>query len=145
MTWAYLSVLNNLIQIIATILIGFYCAAFGIIPAALFVPQAVQAVFKILLPSLILNGVGIGIDFYADKNLWSFIVACELNRMRRKVVVHFFDSRSLLILIALYSSYTSSDGSYHRVLHSFMLELESEETYQRSRLCCCTMAIIHMD
>ena len=76
MTWAYLPVLNKLIQIIVTILIGFCSEAIGI-PAALFVPQAVQLVFKILLPSLIVKGVGIGIDFYAERNLWAFIVACK--------------------------------------------------------------------
>ena len=74
MSWAYLPVLNKLIQIIVTILIG------GIIPAALFVPQAVQLVFKILLPSLIVKGVGIGIDFYAQRNIWAFIVACECEK-----------------------------------------------------------------
>jgi hypothetical protein len=78
MTWAYLPVLNSLIQIIVTILIGYCSEAFGIIPAALFVPQAVNVVFKILLPCLIIKGVGTGIDFYAEKNVWTFIVACEL-------------------------------------------------------------------
>jgi len=77
MTWAYLPVLNKLIQIIVTILIGYCSEVFGIIPAALFVPQAVQLVFKILLPSLILKGVGIGIDFYTERNIWAFIVACK--------------------------------------------------------------------
>ena len=83
MTWVYLPVLNKLIQIIATILIGYCSEAFGIIQASLFVPQSVTVVFKILLPSLIIKGVGIGIDFYAEKNIWAFIVACELNRMRK--------------------------------------------------------------
>lgn len=76
MTWTYLPVLNELIQIIVTILIGFCSEAFGF-TTALFVPQAVQLVFKILLPSLIVKGVGIGIDFYAERNIWTFIVACK--------------------------------------------------------------------
>ena len=80
MSWAYLPVLNKLIQIIVTIFIGFCSDAFGIIPAALFVPQAVQLVFKLLLPSLIIKGVG-SIDFYADRNIWAFIVACKSERM----------------------------------------------------------------
>lgn len=77
MSWTYLPVLNKLVQIIVTILIGVGTEAFGIIPAALFVPQAVQLVFKILLPSLIVKGVGIGINFYAQRNIWAFIVACK--------------------------------------------------------------------
>ena len=81
MSWTYLPVLNKLVQIIVTILIGFGTEAFGIIPAALFVPQAVQLVFKILLPSLIVKGVGIGINFYdAQRNIWAFIVACECEK-----------------------------------------------------------------
>ena len=80
MSWTYLPVLNKLVQIIVTILIGFGSEAFCIIPAALFVPQAVQLVFKILLPSLIVKGVGIGIDFYAQRNIWAFIVACECEK-----------------------------------------------------------------
>lgn len=87
-SWTYLPVLNKLIQIIVTILIGFCSDAFGIIPAALFVPQAVHLVFKLLLPSLIIKGVGIGIDFYAERNIWAFIVACKWIEMTGIVVVH---------------------------------------------------------
>ena len=76
MTWEYLPLLNKLIQILATILIGWCFDAFG--ASADFVPQAVGVVFTILLPSLIIKGVGIGIDFYGEKNIWDIIVACEL-------------------------------------------------------------------
>jgi predicted permease len=93
MSWSYLPVLNSLIQICLTILIGYCSEAFGIVPAALFVPQAVNVVFKILLPCLIINGVGIGIDFYAEKNIWAFIVACEFyikQKEKNNLVVSLF-------------------------------------------------------
>ena len=80
MSWTYLPVLNKLVQIIVTILIGFGTEAFDIIPSTLFVPQAVQLVFKILLPSLIVKAVGVGIDFYAQRNIWAFIVACKCEK-----------------------------------------------------------------
>lgn len=75
MTWAYLPVLNKLLQFEATILLGYTSSALGFISAEKFVPQAVEVVFKILLPSLIIKGLGTIIDFYTDKNVWMFISA----------------------------------------------------------------------
>ena len=75
MTWAYLPVLNKLLQFEATTLLGYTSSAFGFITADKFVPQAVQLVFKILLPSLVIKGLGTVIDFYTDKNIWVFISA----------------------------------------------------------------------
>lgn len=77
MTWTYLPVLNKLIQISVTIIIGYCSNAFGIIKAEYFVPQTTQVTFSILLPCLITKGIGIGIDFYSERNIWQFIAACK--------------------------------------------------------------------
>lgn len=75
MTWAYLPVLNTLLQVFATIFIGGLCGVFGVLKPDEFVPQAVRFVFYIALPCLVTKGIGIGIDFYSEKNIWAYIVA----------------------------------------------------------------------
>lgn len=75
MTWAYLPVLNTLLQVFATIFIGGLCGVFGVLQPDEFVPQAVRFVFYIALPCLVTKGIGIGIDFYSEKNIWAYIVA----------------------------------------------------------------------
>lgn len=75
MTWVYLPVLNALIQILITIALGFVSDFFGIVSADRLVPEAVHLVFYVLLPSLIINGIGIQIDLYTESNVWAFIVA----------------------------------------------------------------------
>ena len=75
MTWAYLPVLNTLLQVLATIAIGALCGVLGVLKPDEFVPQAVRFVFYIALPCLVTKGIGVGIDFYSEKNIWSYIVA----------------------------------------------------------------------
>mmetsp|Transcript_3811 Transcript_3811/g.6601 ORF Transcript_3811/g.6601 Transcript_3811/m.6601 type:complete len:426 (-) Transcript_3811:24-1301(-) len=75
MTWAYLPVVNTLLQVLATIGIGGLCGVFGVFKPDEFVPQAVRFVFYVALPCLVTKGIGIGIDFYSEKNIWSYIVA----------------------------------------------------------------------
>ena len=103
MTWAYLPVLNTLLQVFVTIGkcfgyfddafippsafshcvtpschpagIGGLCGFFGVLKPDEFVPQAVRFVFYVALPCLVTKGIGIGIDFYAEENIWSYIVA----------------------------------------------------------------------
>ena len=75
MTWEYIPVLNALIQVLVTIALGFLVGWLGVLSHDEFVPQAVKFVFNICLPSLVLKGIGIGIDFYAETNIWSYIVA----------------------------------------------------------------------
>lgn len=75
MAWAYLPVLNTLLQVFATISIGGLCGVFGVLKPDEFVPQAVRFVFYIALPCLVTKGIGIGIDFCSEKNIWSYIVA----------------------------------------------------------------------
>ena len=75
MTWEYLPVLNKLLQILVTIAIGSGVGILGAISADEFVPRAVKFVFDIALPCLITKGIGMGIDFYSETNIWEFIVA----------------------------------------------------------------------
>ena len=75
MTWEYVPVLNALIQVLVTIGLGFLAGWIGVLSHDEFVPQAVKFVFHICLPSLVLKGIGIGVDFYAETNIWSYIVA----------------------------------------------------------------------
>lgn len=75
MTWAYLPVLNTLLQVSATIGIGGLCGVLGVLKPDEFVPQAVRFVFYIALPCLVTKGIGIGIDFYSEKNIWAFIAS----------------------------------------------------------------------
>ena len=75
MTWEYLPVLNSLLQVFATLFIGALVGALGIFKPDDFVPQAVRFVFYIALPCLVIKGIGIGIDFYSETNIWAYIVA----------------------------------------------------------------------
>jgi len=75
MTWEYLPVLNKLLQILITVAIGVGAGQAGVVDADQFVPLAVKFVFYVALPSLITKGIGVGIDFYAETNVWSFIFA----------------------------------------------------------------------
>jgi predicted permease len=75
-TWEeYLPVLNECIKILLTILIGIMMGYFKVLNAKTFLPQATTFVFYVALPLHILKGLGIGIDFYDDSFLWTFIAA----------------------------------------------------------------------
>lgn len=68
--WKYLSLLNECIKIILTVLIGTAASRFRVFDAKVFVPQAVKFVFRICLPLHIMRGIGIVVDFYDDRFSW---------------------------------------------------------------------------
>lgn len=74
MTWKYQPVLNACIQILVTTLLGAIMAACKVFDNA-FVRQAVQFVFYVALPCLVVSGLGIWIDFSSDLFIWDFIFA----------------------------------------------------------------------
>jgi hypothetical protein len=74
MTWKYQPVLNACIQIMLTTLFGAIMAACKVFDNA-FVRQAVQFVFYVALPCLVVSGLGIWIDFSSDLFIWNFILA----------------------------------------------------------------------
>ncbi|KAL7545945.1 hypothetical protein ACHAWF_009296 [Thalassiosira exigua] len=80
MVWKYPPVLNKLLQILTTIAIGTGTGGLGHFSDQ-FVTHAVKFVFFIALPSLIVKGIGIGVDFYSEKNIWTFIVAFLILRV----------------------------------------------------------------
>ena len=81
MTWAYLPVLNECITILLTIGIGFILQMLGVFDAPVFVSQLVKFVFQIALPLHIFKGIGIGVDFYSDSFLWTYIAAFLILRV----------------------------------------------------------------
>ena len=74
-SWDYLPVLNVCLKLLLTVGIGAAAGRFGTFDAEVFVPQAVRFVFDIALPLLVARGLGVGIDFYDDSFLWTFIAA----------------------------------------------------------------------
>jgi predicted permease len=74
-TWEYIPVLNECIQILLTIGIGMVAGYVRVLDTKTFLPQATKFVFHVALPLHILKGVGIGVNFYDDSFLWTFIAA----------------------------------------------------------------------
>jgi predicted permease len=74
-TWEYIPVLNECIQILLTIGIGMVAGYVRVLDTEAFLPQATKFVFHIGLPLHILKGIGIGVNFYDDSFLWTFIAA----------------------------------------------------------------------
>lgn len=87
MPWNYLPVLNAMIQILLTVGMGSIMGWAGIFEAQEFVTLTVRFVFYVALPCLVLNGIGIGVDFYSDKFLWSYIAAFLILRAIALVVI----------------------------------------------------------
>lgn len=73
MTWKYNEVLNESIRILLTIALGSLLGYWKVFQATTFIPQAVKFVFYLALPLLVVRGLGIGVDFYDDAFLWSYI------------------------------------------------------------------------
>jgi hypothetical protein len=71
--WKYIDLLNENIRILLTILLGIVLGYYKVFEATTFVPQAVKFVFHVALPMLVIQGLGIGTDFYSDSFLWSYI------------------------------------------------------------------------
>jgi predicted permease len=67
--------LNECIKILLTIGLGSLLGYLQMLQAQLFVPQATKFVFNIALPCLVVQGLGIGMDFYNDTLLWNFFGA----------------------------------------------------------------------
>jgi predicted permease len=84
--WEYLPVLNECIKILLTVAIGMVMGYFKIFEAGTFVPHASRFVFHVALPFLVIKGVGVGIDFYDDTFLWTFIGAFLILRMIALIV-----------------------------------------------------------
>jgi predicted permease len=84
--WEYLPVLNECIKILLTVAIGMVMGYFKIFEAGTFVPLASRFVFYVALPLLVIKGVGVGIDFYDDSFLWTFIGAFLILRVIALIV-----------------------------------------------------------
>jgi predicted permease len=67
-------------RLLLTTLFGVLLGFCKIFDANVFVSQSTTFVFYVALPSLVLNSLGIQIDFYSEKFLWDFIVAFLLLR-----------------------------------------------------------------
>ena len=87
MSWKYLPVLNAMIQILLTVAMGSISGWVGIFDAKEFVTVSVRFVFYIALPCLVINGIGIGVDFYSNAFLWSYIVAFLILRAIALVII----------------------------------------------------------
>lgn len=86
--WQYLDLLNECIKILAIIGAGM---AFSRLfreneEDSAFIRIAVHFVFHVSLPCLVLQGLGITIDFYADSYIWSFIGAFVVLRFIALIV-----------------------------------------------------------
>ncbi|KAG7368534.1 auxin efflux carrier [Nitzschia inconspicua] len=75
MTWKYTNVLNECIMVLLTIGLGIVASRLEVIEFQSFVPSATKFVFYIALPCLVIQGLGIGMDFYSDTLLWNFFGA----------------------------------------------------------------------
>lgn len=80
MTWKYLGVLNECIKILLTIGFGILASWLQVFESEAFVSVTTKFVFQIALPCLVVQGLGIGIDFYSDALLWNYIGAYLLLR-----------------------------------------------------------------
>lgn len=84
--WDYLPVLNECIKILLTVVAGGLMGHLRVFDAKTFVPQATKFVFYVALPMLVIKGLGIGIDFYDDSFLWTFIGAFLILRVIALVI-----------------------------------------------------------
>jgi predicted permease len=73
MAWKYILVLHKCITILLTIAVGYFLGRLKVFDAKVFVPQMVKFVFYVALPFLICQGLGVNINFYEDKYIWSYI------------------------------------------------------------------------
>jgi predicted permease len=80
MTWKYIGVLNECINILLTIGLGCMAGYFSVVESQSFVPQATKFVFYIALPCHVFQGIGIGMNFYSNSILWNFFGAFFLLR-----------------------------------------------------------------
>lgn len=87
MTWKYLPLLNAILQILFTVGLGSIMGWAGIFKAQEFVPLTVLFIFYVALPCLVLNGIGIGVDFYSRKFLWMYIIAFLLLRAIALIII----------------------------------------------------------
>ena len=104
--WKYLPVLNECIVILLTIVFGIVMGFFKLFQAEKFVPHSTKFVFYCALPLLVLQGLGVGTDFYNDSFLWNFICAFLILRaiallIAFCVVVRFNDGRNGLGEVAV--------------------------------------------
>lgn len=67
-------------QILATVGLGALSSWAGVFDGA-FVTHATKFVFWVALPALVINGIGVGVDFYSDAFVWDFIKAFLLIRV----------------------------------------------------------------
>ncbi len=82
MSWKYLPVVNKCATILLTIILGYTFGRFGVFDAQHFVPQMVKFVFYVALPLLIIQGIGVNINFYDDDEvLWLYIGCFFLLRL----------------------------------------------------------------
>jgi hypothetical protein len=72
---------NYIHRLLLVTLFGVLAGFVKLLDASVFVSQSTTFVFYVALPSLILNSLGIQIDFYSEKFLWDFIVAFLLLRV----------------------------------------------------------------
>jgi len=78
--WKYLPVLNVCIQVLVTVFSGWAFARFGVFDES-FVHAAVCFVFFVALPSLVIRGIGINVDFYSDAFLWTYMAGFLILRV----------------------------------------------------------------
>jgi len=87
MTWKYLTLLNAMLQILSTVGLGSIMGWAGVLKEHEFVRMTVHFIFYVALPCLVLNGIGIGVDFYSNKFLWMYILAFFLLRAIALIIV----------------------------------------------------------
>jgi predicted permease len=87
MTWKYLPLLNAMLQILLTVGLGSIIGWARVLEEHEFVRMTVHFIFYVALPCLVLNGIGIGVDFYSDKFLWMYIVAFLLLRAIALIII----------------------------------------------------------
>jgi hypothetical protein len=75
MTWKYIDVLNECIKILLTISFGGLAGLVQVVEPKTFVPSATKFVFQVALPCLVIQALGIGVDFYSDTLLWNFLLS----------------------------------------------------------------------
>ncbi|GAX25221.1 hypothetical protein FisN_5Lh304 [Fistulifera solaris] len=80
MVYKYISVVNVGIQIVGTVVLGSLSSWIGVFDNT-FVVDATKFVFWVALPALVINGIGVGIDFYSDAFVWDFIKVFLLIRV----------------------------------------------------------------
>lgn len=85
-TWEYLPLLNECIKILLTTALGGLMGYFQVLDSKTFLPQATRFVFHVALPLHILVGLGIGVNFYDDSFLWTFIAAFLVLRVFALIV-----------------------------------------------------------